>query len=471
MAANIQLVDCNDNCALLGGLMESSVENPPDGLNGQCIVHYTGKDNKNIMVVQLVNGIRHGEAILLHDGVPVIILEYQNGNLTGPFKKMDTYGVVMLRGQLQDGKETGLFEECDKDGNVTWIGYYNNGNRGWQVVKDSIKQYYEKKREMNGEYYILNSNNCCIQTRYFVNGVATRTLKQFGDYGMIEYNDNGNKAYEGDYQGTGETGFYREGHGKEYASNGKVVVYSGDWKNGKREGFGTEYRLLKPVYTGDWKNGKRDGKGSEMDLNGNVIRSGKWVNGIHESEIPQTLEPCKPQPIQSPVQYQCVYSPQPTLDKAQTHIQNLNLPQAQMAMQKVTGPYHSHPPESRIVVNSNEGDNIPSFIMAPHSYDCDALVEIKFGNNCYTDAQSFVVFGFSHLKTISIGDDCFTSDEHDCIFRVASCMSLERIEIGEYSFPFYGGFELEMLDSLRELYVGTCAFKYCHSAVFNSIVL
>lgn len=79
----------------------------------------------------------------MHDGVPVIILEYQNGNLTGPFKKMDTYGVVMLRGQLQDGKETGLFEECDKDGNVTWIGYYNNGNRGWQVVKDSIKQYYE----------------------------------------------------------------------------------------------------------------------------------------------------------------------------------------------------------------------------------------------------------------------------------------------------------------------------------------
>ena len=121
---------------------------------------------------------------------------------------------------------------------------------------------------------------------------------------------------------------YQGEHANEFA------IY--ETKNGIYDGRAELYKdgMLKIRW--EMKNGKRDGKGSEMDLNGNVIRSGKWVNGIHESEIPQTLEPCKPQPIQSPVQYQCVYSPQPTLNKAQTHIQNLNLPQAQMAMQKVT---------------------------------------------------------------------------------------------------------------------------------------
>lgn len=145
MTANIQLTELYENCAFLKGLQESSIESPPDGKNGQCIVHYAGNSSKHLMYVSLVNGRRDGEAILLYDGTPLFYLEYSNGSLTGSIKRMNAYGTVILKGTLLNGKETELFEEYDESGHVVWIGYYKNGSRWLQVVKDGISKYYDKK--------------------------------------------------------------------------------------------------------------------------------------------------------------------------------------------------------------------------------------------------------------------------------------------------------------------------------------
>jgi hypothetical protein len=38
-----------------------------------------------------------------------------------------------------------------------------------------------------------------------------------------------------------------------------VFVYEGEWKDGKRNGYGTQYRKGLIVYDGNWQGGKRKG--------------------------------------------------------------------------------------------------------------------------------------------------------------------------------------------------------------------
>ncbi|KNB43313.1 hypothetical protein JH06_5569 [Blastocystis sp. subtype 4] len=99
---------------------------------------------------------------------------------------------------------------------------------------------------------------------------------------MIEYDVNGMRVYEGGFEGDMMKGFVREGEGKEYGNDGKSALYVGGWKNGLREGYGSEFKGYSALYVGEWKNGMRDGKGKELNENEEVIRSGKWIKGEYE---------------------------------------------------------------------------------------------------------------------------------------------------------------------------------------------
>ena len=67
---------------ILSRFVEKSVEMPLDGLNGDCVVHYSGQYNNYKMIVPLVNGVREGKAIILHNGLPTLKYYYTNGVLT-----------------------------------------------------------------------------------------------------------------------------------------------------------------------------------------------------------------------------------------------------------------------------------------------------------------------------------------------------------------------------------------------------
>ena len=59
---------------------------------------------------------------------------------------------------------------------------------------------------------------------------------------------------------------------------GLKSVYTGEWKNGMRNGKGKEMDGSgKVVFMGEWKDGK--GKGKEMDANGKAVYEGEWWNG------------------------------------------------------------------------------------------------------------------------------------------------------------------------------------------------
>ena len=283
MECNIILVNDTSNGGFLSGFMESSVEKPADGLNGDCVVHYSGQYSKCEMVVSLVNGVREGEAIILNDGIPFLNLEYERGLLTGTVEKMNDHGIVVLRGHLVNGVESGLFLEYENE-KVVWIGYYQNGQRHMEVRNHIVKQDHSQG-DGSGEFYELDENGKVTQLCLYVQRLKHRVIVRFNDDVMTEFDENEKRTYEGEYTGSVENGFMREGTGKEYAKGGKTVEYFGDWKHGKRNGIGTEYRGLRVLYIGEWKDGMKDGKGYERDENG-VVRSVCWVDGdIEELKI------------------------------------------------------------------------------------------------------------------------------------------------------------------------------------------
>ena len=279
MSSNIEFVNTELNGGFLSGFVESSVEKPADGRNGECTVHYSGKYSKYEMIVPLVNGMRDGKAMIVNDGVAYLRLEYKRGSLTGVVERMNEFGAIELRGHLVNGVESGFFEEYDGNDNVVWRGYYKNGRRDPENRNRIVRKGKNTVRSIeHGEFYELDENGKVTQLCLYESGVRSRVIATFSGNTMTELDSDGKRIYEGTFKGSVENGFVREGKGREYAKGGKMVEYLGDWKNGKRNGVGTEYKGMKAFYIGEWKDGMRNGKGKEMDENGSgrVVFVGEW---------------------------------------------------------------------------------------------------------------------------------------------------------------------------------------------------
>ena len=105
MSSNIVFSNKQSNGSYLDGFVEASVEMPPDGLNGECIVHYSGQYSGYRMRVKLVNGVREGRAVIEKGNEPYMRLEYKRGSLTGGVEKVKSSGSVELSGHLVGGVE------------------------------------------------------------------------------------------------------------------------------------------------------------------------------------------------------------------------------------------------------------------------------------------------------------------------------------------------------------------------------
>ena len=377
MNSNIQLTSAGSNNGFLGGFVEANIEKPPDGLNGDCIVHYSGQYSKYEMTVKLVKGMREGCAIILNDGVPFMKLEYRNGSLTGIVERMNRYGMVELRGHLVNGVERGLFEECDNSDKVVWRGYYRDGRRYSEVVKSGrLEGYYDEKSVESGSLFSIaqyddslhDKNGRCMEYEngewvgewVYENGVRGRPIREYRNGTLTLYDDNGRKTFEGQYSKEEvKDGFYghepmeeMDGYCKEVDSSGQVIIaeydvlrmrkngkcfeledgkvnrvclyendemkllltefngsmmteynssgqivyeggFKGNMKNGfMRHGKGKEYVKLvtssgngltterneSTTLIGTWKNGKKDGEFYELDAYSLVKRTCLYVN-------------------------------------------------------------------------------------------------------------------------------------------------------------------------------------------------
>ena len=87
------------------------------------------------------------------------------------------------------------------------------------------------------------------------NDEMSQVIQEYNGTTMTEYDKNGKRKYVGGYRGDMNNGFIRDGNGTEYDGESRMAVYTGQWKNGRREGKGTEYKHGRSVYSGKWKEG------------------------------------------------------------------------------------------------------------------------------------------------------------------------------------------------------------------------
>lgn len=138
MSSNIIFSDIPVNCPLLSGFEAATVEYPPDRLNGKCTIHYGGMYSDMCLQVNLRDGKKEGEGLILRkNGTPYMSLQFIHDSIEGEVKRFDEFNSVILKGNVKDGKETGVFTEYDKEGKIIWMGYYMDGYQYITMTKST----------------------------------------------------------------------------------------------------------------------------------------------------------------------------------------------------------------------------------------------------------------------------------------------------------------------------------------------
>ena len=181
--------------------------------------------------------------------------------------------------------------EYDESGNlIVYIGGYRR--EGDEFVKSDEGLIFDYENGKVKEVYDSEEGERCIKRLEFdydgvvmkdphdsKNGEKTLNKSESSEFNiMIELNEDGRRMYRGGYSGCPRDGYVRNGEGDEYDEN-DLLVYSGGWKKGMREGNGILYDHSDVKYNGCWKDNKPNGKGKLYDKNGNVVHEGIWKNG------------------------------------------------------------------------------------------------------------------------------------------------------------------------------------------------
>ena len=145
MSSNISFLVEQQNGGFLSEYVEESVERPADGQNGDCVIHYGGQHSDCAMHVKLENGKKEGEATILKNGQKFMRMEYKDDALTGSVERMNGSGQIVLKGNVENGMESGIFQEYNGE-ELLWKGYYRNGKRYSDMEKSSRKLgWYEER--------------------------------------------------------------------------------------------------------------------------------------------------------------------------------------------------------------------------------------------------------------------------------------------------------------------------------------
>lgn len=154
--------------------------------------------------------------------------------------------------------------EYDESGRAVYKGEYENTD-------------YVFKRKGKGQLFEYDGEQL-IEVYECENGMKTVKRIEFRKNEMTEVNDNGGVVYRGGFEGNPGEGFKRSGEGVEFDED-DMLMYSGQWRGGLRDGQGKFYQNGDLRYEGEWKNGKPNGKGELYNSEGEMIHEGEWKNG------------------------------------------------------------------------------------------------------------------------------------------------------------------------------------------------
>ena len=232
-----------------------------DCRNGYGRVTYS---NGNSYEGTFKNGLMDGQGTYFYQNGTKIIGVFKNNIANGECKQYNAMGKLAYEGNYYGGKLNGFGKAYDK--NTGKLIYEGNWKKGKKDGKGT--EYF-----LNGSYYTGDFKDGIIE------GQGTTTWPS-GDRYVGNFKD-GKRSGQGTYNfasgakhvGENLNGKFN-GIGKEYSKNGKLL-YEGNYRNGKLDGFGTKY-YTDGKYVGMWKEGKRAGDGKFYNIEGKLAYDGLW---------------------------------------------------------------------------------------------------------------------------------------------------------------------------------------------------
>ena len=268
---------------------------PSNPNEGEAIIHLGGEYEGCWLSVGYENGLKNGKGVLYRSN-HLIMLEvwYVRGICEGEMMERDDNGEMKLKYEMKNGVKSG-YEYGYEGGEVVRIELFEEGELKWKSVmntemigywsvygsKDELLCVCERSDDLKVksgicyEYEGSELRRKCVYENDELKGI----LCEWKSNRMVMYREDGSRLYEGGYAYYTD-GYVRDGYGKEYECDGNSVVYSGHWKNSKKNGYGSWYKNGVLRYNGEWRDNEPNGEGSLYDENGRLLCNGEWYNGI-----------------------------------------------------------------------------------------------------------------------------------------------------------------------------------------------
>ncbi|MBP6023180.1 hypothetical protein [Ferruginibacter sp.] len=211
---------------------------------------------------------------------------YLNDKLNGIIKGYSLNGLLRTESPYVDGKKSGITKRYYENGNIEMTindstkeikFYYENGNIHFEYL-NNIDYLDSKGKEYSLDGTLINSS-----ARENKKNGECKEGDCINGYGRFVYTD-----------GKSFTGFWKNGkrEGKGYTYE-KGMIVNGYWKNDEmitdgcfsgdcKNGYGSYDNGERTTYTGQWKDGKYNGEGTERfqryqtDI---TTYTGQWVDG------------------------------------------------------------------------------------------------------------------------------------------------------------------------------------------------
>ena len=88
------------------------------------------------------------------------------------------------------------------------------------------------------------------------------------------------------------------------------------------------------------------------------------------------------------------------------------------------------------------------------------LKRLEIGNDCFTYVEEVKLIGLKQLESVEIGENSFTKNERgdgydpNRHFYLKNCPKLKSLKMGRYSFSDYSVIEIENVDALEVIEMG-----------------
>ena len=257
-------------------------------------------DSNYVMAMKLnfVNDVIEGEGFLYDNGQVIFKGQWKEGQRCGYCEEFKA-GHRIYAGNYDKDVRNGYGIEYDENNHILFEGEWVDGKQGLKFIEENKHgekelievDENEKKKYIggfkegtvirNGYGVEYDENEKPVRYCIYKEGIIERTVKEFKENTIVVYNEEGQKVYEGGYKKNRSLNYPPEGQGRQFMNN--IMIYNGEFRNGKREGHGCSYYMNRTLkYEGDWMNDKANGRGKFNNEEGLMIAEGEFVDDIYE---------------------------------------------------------------------------------------------------------------------------------------------------------------------------------------------